>query len=123
MASDRTLTVVRAYHDAWTSRNFDEAARLLSPSLIVEVPVNDYPTKEAFAEALRGFGAMVTSVDLLSEMSAGDEAMLLYDMDVERLGSLRVTEHFTVAGGMIARLRQIHDTAPVRAAGFVSNGA
>lgn len=123
MTSDQTLTIVRTYHDAWTRKSFDEATRLLSPTLIVEVPVNDYPTKETFAEALRGFGAMVTRVDLLSEMSAGDQAMLLYDMDVDRLGSLRVTEHFTVAAGMITRLRQIHDTAPVRAAGFVSAGA
>jgi hypothetical protein len=30
-----------------------------------------------------------------------------------------VAEHFTVTAGKIARLRQIHDTAAVRAAGLV----
>lgn len=34
---------------------------------------------ESFAAALRSFGAMVTRVDLLAAISAGDEAMLLYD--------------------------------------------
>jgi hypothetical protein len=56
-------------------------------------------------------------------MSSGDEAMLLYDLDAELLGSLRVVEHFTVAEGMITRLRQIHDTAPVRASGLAASEA
>jgi ketosteroid isomerase-like protein len=114
--SDQTLSVVRRYHDGWTSKNFAQAIGLLAPTLQVEVPINDYPTAESFAEALRGFGALVTRVDVMSEMSKGDEAMLLYDMRVEELGTLRVVEHFTVADGKITRLRQIHDTATIRAA-------
>jgi ketosteroid isomerase-like protein len=114
--SDQTLSVVRRYHDGWTSKNFAQAIGLLAPTLQVEVPINDYPTAESFAEALRGFGALVTRVDVMSEMSKGDEAMLLYDMRVEQLGTLRVVEHFTVADGKITRLRQIHDTATIRAA-------
>lgn len=47
------------------------------------------------------------------------EGMLLYDMDVRGLGTLRVAEHFTVENGKIIRIRQVHDTATLRAAGFV----
>ena len=61
---------------------------------------------------------MVTRVDLLAAMSADNEAMLLYDLDAERLGTLRVAEHFTVEDGKITRIRQVHDTAAVRAAGL-----
>ncbi len=118
MSTPDATEIVRAYHDAWTSHDFDEAAALLSDDLVVEVPINNYPTAQSFAAALKGFGSLVNKVDLLAAMSAGDEAMLLYDMDVERLGPLRVAEHFTVGGGKIIRIRQIHDTAPVRAAGF-----
>jgi SnoaL-like protein len=118
MTADPTLDTVRAYHQAWTSKNFDAAIKLLSPQLHVEVPMNDYPTKDSFAQALTGFGSIVTNVELLSEMSLGNEAMLLYDLDAEQLGTLRVAEHFTINDGTITRLRQIHDTAPVRAAGF-----
>jgi ketosteroid isomerase-like protein len=111
-------SIARSYHDAWTKRDFDRAAALLADDLEVEVPINEYPTPEAFAAALRSFGSLATKVELLSQMSAGDEAMLLYDMEVEGLGRMRVAEHFTVAGGRIARLRQIHDTAALRAAGL-----
>jgi ketosteroid isomerase-like protein len=118
MTSPDAAGVARAYHAAWTGKDFDGAAALLADDLVVEVPINEYPTTESFVAALTGFGSMTTGVDLLAEMSAGDEAMLLYDMQVERLGVLRVAEHFTVRDGRISRIRQIHDTAPIRAAGF-----
>ena len=118
MGKDDALTLVRAYHGGWTSKNFEVAIRLLAQNLTVEVPINQYPTTESFASALVGFGGMVRSVTLLAEFAKDREAMLLYDMDVERLGTLRVAEHFTIADGKITRIRQIHDTAPVRAAGL-----
>lgn len=117
MTSAHAISVVRRYHEGWTSKNYEQAIGLLAPTLEVEVPINDYPTGESFTEALRSFGELVTSVDLLSEMSDGDEAMLLYDMQVQQLGTLRVVEHFTIASDKITRLRQIHDTALIRSAG------
>ncbi len=119
--TDNTLSVVRAYHRGWTSKNFEEAIPLLAPNLRVEVPINDYPTTESFAKALAGFGGMVKNVVLLGEFAEGDAAMLLYDMEVDRLGKMRIAEHFTVAEGRITRIRQIHDTAALRAAGFAQS--
>jgi hypothetical protein len=116
------LATARAYHDAWTRREFDRAVALLAPTLAVEVPINEYATVEAFAAALRGFGSLARSVELIAETAGrGDDAMLLYDMDVDGLGELRVAEHFTVSDGKITRLRQIHDTAVLRAAGFAGD--
>ena len=115
MTTADPLSIARRYHDGWTSKNYERAIELLAPTLTVEVPINAYPTPESFARALQGFGELASSVDVLAEMSGGDEAMLLYDMQVEGLGELRVVEHFTVAHGQIVRLRQIHDTAAVRA--------
>jgi ketosteroid isomerase-like protein len=118
MSSHEALSVARRYHQGWSSGNYEQSIDLLAPTVKVEVPINDYPTAESFAQALRGFGEMVTRVELLSEMGHDTEAMLLYDMQADGLGQLRVAEHFTVADGKIVKLRQIHDTAPVRAAGL-----
>lgn len=120
MTSDEPLTTARLYHEAWTAKDFVRATALLSDDLAVEVPVNDYPTTASFAAALHAFGSLTRGVELLSAMSAGDEAMLLYDMDVDGVGPMRVAEHFTVRRGKIVRIRQIHDTAALRAAGFVA---
>lgn len=34
--------------------------------------------------------------------------------------ALRIVEHFTIREGRIVRLRQVHDTAAIRAAGLAS---
>jgi ketosteroid isomerase-like protein len=111
--------IARRYHDAWSTQRFDDAIELLDEELRVEVPVNDYPTRASFAQALAAFGSMIEEVELLSALAGTDEAMLLYDMKVRGIGALRVAEHFTMRDGRIVSLRQIHDTAPIRAAGLV----
>lgn len=110
--------VVGAYHHAWTRKDYAGARAMLAGTLTVEVPVNDYPTAESFAAALESFGSMVSNVELLAAMSDGNQAMLLYDLEAGPVGKLRVAEHFTVEGGKITRIRQIHDTVAVRAAGL-----
>lgn len=117
MTDPTALDLARAYHAAWSTGDFAAATQLLADDLVVEVPINEYPTPESFAAAVAAFAGMTTSVRLLSALGAGDEAMLLYDMDVVGLGTLRVVEHFTVAQGVIVRLRQIHDTHALRATG------
>jgi len=123
VTSAETAKVVDAYCDAWADGRFDDAVALLAPSLRVEVPMNEYPTTRSFAEALERFGNEVTSVNVLSGMADADEAMVLYDMDVREIGTVRVVEHFTVDGGKIVRLRQIHDTAAIRTASGQGNAA
>jgi hypothetical protein len=111
-----TLDVVRRYHASWVGRDFATAAALPARDLRVEVPINDYPTRESFVEALTAFGGRATRVDLLDEFVHDTTPMVLYDMQVEGLGTFRVAEHFTVQDGLICRLRQIHDTYPIRVA-------
>jgi limonene-1,2-epoxide hydrolase len=115
-----TLSVVQAYFRGWTTRDYATAAHQLLPALAVEVPVNHYPNAATFVQALTQFGNMVERVDLLAELASDSQAMLLYDMDVQGMGTIRVAEHFTVQGGKITRLRQVHDTHAIRAAGLVA---
>ncbi len=120
MSALQPLTVVRRYHQAWTTGDFAGAARCLADELAVEVPVNAYDDREQFMAAVTAFGQMAAHVELLAEFGNGDAALLLYDMAVPGLGAMRVAEHFTVTGGLVTRVRQVHDTAGLRAAGFVS---
>jgi hypothetical protein len=54
-ASTEALAVAHEYHDAWTTRRFDDAVRLLAPTLRVEVPINSYPMgRWARVDASRG---------------------------------------------------------------------
>ena len=110
--------MVRGYFDGWREGRFEDAVAQLAPDVTIEVPINAYPDRASFAQALAAFGAMVERVDLLSELYDDEQAMLLYDLRVRGIGAMRVAEHCTVRGGRIVRLRQVHDTAAVRAAGL-----
>ena len=112
------LEVARRYHGAWTLRDFQGAGRFLAPDLETDLPLNEYAGREDFLTALAGFGAVVNQVELLAEFENGDEALLLYDLDVDGVGPLRIAEDFTVANGQITRIRMVNDTAELRKAGF-----
>ncbi len=111
------LHTARTYHNAWTSRDFDAARHCLAEDLRTDVPLNTYPTREDFVHALTTFGSLVREVDLLAEFSEGDQALLLYDMHTDPFGTIRIAEQFTVADGLIRRIRHVHDTAALRGAG------
>jgi hypothetical protein len=113
-----TLEVARRYHNAWTRKNFKQAGRYLAADLETDVPLNTYADAAEFLTGLTGFGQFVNGVDLLAEFGNTDEAMLLYDVDIEAIGRLRVAERFTVIDSQITRIQHVHDTAALRAAGF-----
>ncbi len=115
-AGETALDVARAYHLAWTARDFDAARRFLAADLATDVPINTYAGRDDFAAAVASFGALAEHVDLLAEFGSGNQALLLYDMHTQPFGRLRVAEHFTVSGGLIQRIRHVHDTAVLRSA-------
>jgi hypothetical protein len=117
MNEPNALDVARAYHRAWSSRDLDAIGRYLGDDLQVEVPINRYAGKADFLDAVRKTAAMTSAVKVIAELGDAEQAMLLYDMRLP-IGELRVAEHFTVRGGAIRAIRQIHHTAALRAAGF-----
>ena len=110
------LAVARGYHDAWQRRDYQAAWQLLSDDLAIEVPVNSYDSKAAFAEAAQRTREMAAAVRPLAEFGNDAEAVLLYDLTLP-IGDLRIAEYFRVSGGRITQITHIHDTAALRAAG------
>ncbi|MEZ0113735.1 hypothetical protein ABH920_007769 [Catenulispora sp. EB89] len=117
MTDEAVLDVVRRYHEAWTTtKNFDAAAQLLADSLTTDLPVSVFADKREFVEAISKFGERVSSVQLLSACAGPGEAVMVYDLVLDPLGPLRIAEQFTVVDGQITFIRQVHDTAAMRAA-------
>jgi hypothetical protein len=117
MSDPKGLAVVRAYHRAWSTRDLGNVGRYLADDLRVEVPINAYSGKADFLDAVCRTAQVASNVNMLAEFGSDDGAFLLYDMTLP-IGILRVAEHFQVSGGTIHQVRQIHDTAALRAAGF-----
>jgi ketosteroid isomerase-like protein len=109
------LAVACGYHDAWQRRDYQAAWQLLSDDLTVEVPVNSYDSKAAFAEAAQRTREMTAAVTPLAEFGNDGEAVLIYDLTLP-IGDLRIAEYFHVRDGRITQITHIHDTAALRAA-------
>lgn len=123
MNADDTLEIARAYQRAWTKeKDFAAAAALLAEDLRTDLPVNVYADKAEFVEAITGFGGLVESVEMLGACAGGDEAVLIYDLDMPPLGVLRMAEQLIVVDGRITSIRQVHDTATMRAAARAEPG-
>jgi hypothetical protein len=110
--------VVRTFFDAWTGKDFAAGWPLLDDSIVVESPLARYEDAATFKSTLTGLASQVSAVKLLAAMGDGDEAMMLYDLQIEGLGELRVFELSTVAGGKIKHVQQVYDTVEVRKAGM-----
>ena len=119
MNADDILEIARSYHRAWTTeKDFAAAAGFLAEDLRTDLPVNVYADKGEFVEAISGFGGLITGVEMLAAVASANEAVLIYDLDMPPLGVLRMAEQLTVVDGKITSIRQVHDTATMRAAGF-----
>jgi hypothetical protein len=108
------LDVAREYYTAWTTGDHGHVRTLLADDLVADVPINEYANGDEFAAAVQRFASLAERVELLSEFASGADALLVYDMHTEPLGVLRVAEQLTIAGGLIQRIRHIHDTAALR---------
>jgi hypothetical protein len=117
-SSRSPLEVARDYHQAWTRRDLDTAASYIAADLATDVPLATYADATDFLAGLARFVPLVNNVELLAEFGSSHEAILLYDVDIDTLGTLRVAEHFTVVDQQITHIRHVHDTAALRAAGF-----
>jgi hypothetical protein len=117
-AKSSPVALARTYHDHWREGRFESAADLLAETVEIETPMNTYAHKADFVAALAGFGSLVADVTDFIELAQGDHVVQVYDMHVTGLGRIRIAEHFAFANGKINRLRQIHDTVMLRAAGF-----
>jgi ketosteroid isomerase-like protein len=114
------LDVARDYHQAWTRGDLDAAAGHVAADLATDVPLATYVDAAEFLAGLTRFVQLVDNVELLAELGSSDEAILLYDIHMSPLGTLRVAEHFTVSNDRITRIRHVHDTYALREAGLGS---
>lgn len=107
----------QAYFNHWSHGRFSEAADLLSASIIIVTPLNDYAGKHEFVKALTWFAPKITVANFC-EIRDSDASVQFYDMTVRDLGCIRIAERFRVKGGLIVELEQIHDTVLLKDAGF-----
>ena len=105
--------VVRAYHAALQRRDFDAARSLLADDLHFQGPIDEFHRADDYVGAIQRLWGIVTAIDVRHQSSDGEQVVVLYEMATNTpAGTQLVCEWFGIAGGRIAWLRALFDTAP-----------
>lgn len=108
-ASTDPMVTVRAYHDAWTSGDVEQALTHLADDVRCFAPDENVTTKEDWRQYLSGFVPMLTGAPAHAEMSDGDRVALWYFPQTEVTTTTLASELFTVRDGRITEIRLTFD--------------
>src|SRR5262245_22085727 len=100
---------VESYFDAWTSKDFDTARRLLHDDLSFRGPLETLDSADALIESLKGLSQIVTGAERLALLAQGDQVAVIYDLHTVPVPSAPVAEWYTVRDAKIAAVRAFFD--------------
>ncbi len=110
--------VARAFTEAWTSGDFDGAARYVAENVVFDGPLGHTDGKAAYVEGLKGLSRFVglTGVNILAAFGEGTQALVMYELITDRFGALLCAKLLTFRDGQIERDRLTFDSYKVRQA-------
>src|SRR5215470_3921269 len=77
---NQAVSVVLAYHRAWTSKNVDEALSYVSDDIVCDAPGNTMRGIEQYRPFLANFVPMVTGYDVVAALGDSETAVLVYEL-------------------------------------------
>ncbi len=113
MVATSALDIVSAYQDAWTSRDFDTAARYVADDIVFRSPQQHITGAREFLSMLRGFAARVAPRwEQVSAASSEESVLLLYNLFSDAGDALPCADYFTLRDGRIATETLVFDPRP-----------
>ena len=106
------LETLLAYHDAWSTGDFDAAMTYVADDVVCDAPAGPIVGSEAFRALMGPFAAMVTRYERLAAFGDDRTAVIVYDTDTRAVVGAPGAEVVTVADGHIAAMRIIFDRLP-----------
>jgi hypothetical protein len=103
---------VLAYHQAWTSHDFDLAMRYLADDIVCEAPAGRIDGAAAFRAFMEPFSQIVTDSTLLAAFGDETTALLMYHTVTIPVPHAPGAELLTVQHGRITHLHLIFDRLP-----------
>lgn len=110
-AGQAALGLATAFLDAWTRQDFETAGRYLAAGFRFDGPLAHYRSAQEFLTGSRPFAARLRP-GWSTVAAFGDDraALLLYDLVLVSGETMRVADHYTVAGGRIEAEQILWDT-------------
>jgi predicted ester cyclase len=115
------LQVARAYYEAWTSKDFEQAMTYISDEIVCDAPAGRIEGVDAYREFMGTFVQILKRAELIAAFGDDETAMVMYDTETVPVRSAPGAECFTVEDGKIVRSRFVFDRAPLQAAREAAN--
>lgn len=103
-AEDETLSIVEAYHQAWTGGDVDRALTYVSEDVRCSAPDDNVTTKDDWRAYLSAFVPMLTAAPEHARMIDGDRVALWYFPQTGVTKTTLASELFTVREGRIVEI-------------------
>ena len=110
------LTVAKAYYEAWTAKDMDQAMTYVAHDIVCEAPAGRIEGAERYRAFLNPFAQMLTSSDMIAAFGDEQTALLMYDPHTTLVESAPTAEWFRIEDGKIVHSRLVFDRAPFDAA-------
>jgi ketosteroid isomerase-like protein len=112
----RALEVALAYHDAWTSKDFERAMTYVADDVVCDAPAGRLEGAQAYREFMGPFVQMLRRAELIAAFGDDRTALVMYDTETVLVPSAPGAECVTVEDGKIVRSRFLFDRAPFQEA-------
>jgi len=106
------LETALAYHQAWTSHDFERAMTYIADDIVCQAPAGALEGAEAFRGFMGPFVRSLTRSDLIAAFGDDQTAVVMYDTDTVPVSNAPGAECVTVNDGKIIHMRIIFDRLP-----------
>ena len=107
--NDDAISIVEAYHQAWTGGDVDRALTYISAGLRCFAPDENVTTKDDWRDYLTAFVPMLTDAPEHTRMTDGARVALWYFPQTAVTTTTLASELFTVRDGQIVEIRLAFD--------------
>jgi ketosteroid isomerase-like protein len=108
-AQHHALSIVEAYHRAWTGGDVDRAMTYVSDDVRCFAPDENVTAKDDWRAYLTGFVPMLTGAPEHTRMTDGNRVALWYFPQTAVTTTTMASELFTVQDGQIVEIRLAFD--------------
>ena len=112
----QALDVALAYHEAWTSKDFERAMTYVAEDIVCDAPAGRIEGAEAYRALMGPFVQILKRAELIAAFGDDRTAIVVYDTETMPVHSAPGAECVTVEDGRIVYSRFIFDRAPFDAA-------
>lgn len=111
----KNVEIATAYYRGVGKKDVKSVENLLHPDVQVVSPLSTVNGKTPVLESVKAFSESLKSLAIRSKFESGDQAMIVYDIELPApVGLNRTASLLTINNGLITKIELFYDSAPFK---------